>query len=281
MTDHQGDPVRSSIAEASSRAALDAAWGRSAFNSLVAVAVVLCLGSLRLRGQAPLGADAPQDAFAEARARSQLVALVPSDDPRPLGSAAHDRTRDTLVARFRALGCETAIERSWQVAPASGRAAWVENVIATVHGKGTERPVLVVAHYDSVGAGPGAADDGMSLAAMLETVRAIRAGPAPARSIVFLATDGEESGLLGAYAHMASRSADAYHCVLNFEARGNLGASLCFQTGRASAAFVDAWARHSSRPIGSSAFAAWLPPMSRSSVVSAGRNSRAPRRNRT
>ena len=34
--------------------------------------------------------------------------------------------------------------------------------------------VLLAAHYDSVGAGPGASDDGMGMATLLEIARAIR-----------------------------------------------------------------------------------------------------------
>ena len=60
------------------------------------------------------------------------------------------------------------------------------------------RAVLLVAHYDSVPTAAGAADDGSGVAALLEAARAQRAGPPPRNDVIFLFTDGEERGLLGA-----------------------------------------------------------------------------------
>jgi len=62
-------------------------------------------------------------------------------------------------------------------------------------------------HWDAYGIGPadargktirpGAADDGVGLAAMLENARLFAAGPRPQRTLVFAAWTGEERGLLG------------------------------------------------------------------------------------
>ncbi|MDB4951345.1 MAG: peptidase [Gemmatimonadetes bacterium] len=66
--------------------------------------------------------------------------------------------------------------------------------------------VLVDAHYDHLGVGTpvdgdsiynGADDDASGVTAVLEIARSIAAGPRPRRSILFLATTGEEAGLLG------------------------------------------------------------------------------------
>jgi Zn-dependent M28 family amino/carboxypeptidase len=59
---------------------------------------------------------------------------------------------------------------------------------------------LLAAHYDSVPTGLGASDDGAAVAAMLETLRALRAGSPPRNEVMVLLTDGEEAGLLGATA---------------------------------------------------------------------------------
>ena len=61
----------------------------------------------------------------------------------------------------------------------------------------SEEAVLFVAHTDSVKYGPGAFDDIVSVAAMLEGLRQLQ-GVIPLRDMVFLFTDGEEQGLLGA-----------------------------------------------------------------------------------
>ena len=63
------------------------------------------------------------------------------------------------------------------------------------------------AHWDAYGIGPadaqgrtmrpGASDDALGLAAMLEDARLFAAGPRPQRTVVFAAWTGEERGLLG------------------------------------------------------------------------------------
>jgi Zn-dependent M28 family amino/carboxypeptidase len=82
----------------------------------------------------------------------------------------------------------------------SGWVGTVENVIVRVPGTSPTREVLITAHYDSFPGAPGAADDGVSVAAMLETMRALKAGPPLKNDLVFLFTDGEEHGWLGAKA---------------------------------------------------------------------------------
>ena len=82
------------------------------------------------------------------------------------------------------------------------------NLLARI--PGSERPdetVMLGAHWDAYGIGPadetgdtirrGAADDGIGVAALIEIARAFKAGPPPARSIVFAAWTAEERGLLG------------------------------------------------------------------------------------
>ena len=59
-----------------------------------------------------------------------------------------------------------------------------------------------MAHYDSVPCSPGASDDGMGTATVIETARAIAAGAPLRRTVVIVLTDGEEAGLLGAEAFM-------------------------------------------------------------------------------
>ena len=51
-----------------------------------------------------------------------------------------------------------------------------------------------MAHYDSVPFGPGAADDGAGVVTLLETARALKAGPPLKNDVIFLFTDGEEAG---------------------------------------------------------------------------------------
>lgn len=75
---------------------------------------------------------------------------------------------------------------------------------------GAQRPdevVMLGAHWDAYGKGEpdaqgrvyraGANDDALGIAGILDIARALKAGPAPARSVVFAAWTAEERGLLG------------------------------------------------------------------------------------
>lgn len=83
------------------------------------------------------------------------------------------------------------------------------NVVGMIRGSDArlrDEAVIVAAHYDHLGIGAtvdgdsvfnGADDDASGVAAMLEIARALAEGPAPRRSVIFLATTGEEMGMLG------------------------------------------------------------------------------------
>lgn len=90
--------------------------------------------------------------------------------------------------------------------------------------------VLGVAHYDSVPAGPGASDDGVGVATMLECASKL-AGVKFPNPIGFLITDGEEKGLLGAEAFAADPVLmKNVRAVVNVEDRGTTGPSYLFET---------------------------------------------------
>jgi hypothetical protein len=83
------------------------------------------------------------------------------------------------------------------------------NVVGVIRGSDPvlrDSAVLVDAHYDHLGVGApvngdsiynGADDDASGTVAVLAIARTIAAGPRPKRTIVFAATTGEETGLLG------------------------------------------------------------------------------------
>ncbi len=87
-----------------------------------------------------------------------------------------------------------------------------QNVLARL--PGTSRPdetIMVSAHWDAYGLGepdtegrrvrPGANDDALGTAGVLELARVLKAGPALQRSVVFAVWTAEESGLLGSEAY--------------------------------------------------------------------------------
>jgi peptidase M28-like protein len=201
---------------------------------------------------AALPASSPQDVFSADRALLYLQAFATA--PHPTGSPEHDRVRDYLVSQLTALGVAPEIQRATGVTPRYEVAGTVENIVARLKGTGGARDaVALVAHYDSVAAGPGAGDDGAGVAALLETLRALRAGPPLPNDILFVITDGEEDGLLGASAFVAENpAAQDVRVVVNFEARGNAGESQMFETSRGNGRLVEIFAEAAPDPSGSS-----------------------------
>lgn len=200
----------------------------------------------------PLPATAPPDVFSAERALVQLNSFAVA--PHPAGSAEHDRVRDYLAGQFTAQGLTPQIQRTTGVTPRYQVAGTVQNIVARLKGNsGGPDAVALVAHYDSVPAGPGAGDDGAGVATLLETLRALRAGPSLKNDIVFLMTDGEEDGLLGASAFAAEHPwAKDVRVVVNFEARGNAGASQLFETSVGNGRLVQIFAQAAPHPEGSS-----------------------------
>jgi len=178
-----------------------------------------------------LPANAPQNAFSAQRAMKHVLAIA--QRPHPIGSAEHDRVRDYLLAQLSNLGLEPQVQNATGVGTRSADAGRVQNILARMPGRQSGGPaVILVAHYDSVEAGPGAADDCAAIAAILETVRALRGGAPLVHDVIVLFTDGEEPGLLGAAAFVREHPwAKDVAMALNFEARGTTGRSLMFETG--------------------------------------------------
>lgn len=126
------------------------------------------------------------------------------------------------------------------------------NIVGVLLGTDPSLPAVgLMAHYDSYPGSPGAADDGAGVAAILETVRAIRARGQPERDIVVIFTDAEELGLNGSHlfwdAHAQARRIGT---VINLEARGGGGRALMFETGPGNGQMVPAFARAAGRAPG-------------------------------
>lgn len=133
--------------------------------------------------------------------------------------------------------------------------ALARSVMARLPGAASSGAVLLVSHYDAAVLSPGAGDDGIGVATVLETARALTSGPAPRNDVIFLVTDAEEWGMLGARAFAARHPwMDDVAVVLNFEARGTTGPALMFETGPASGWAIEAYAREALRPVSSSLF---------------------------
>lgn len=221
------------------------------------------LGALLLawtgtRTPAPAGPEASASAFSTARAVVDIAEI--SRAPHPVGSADHARVRDYVLGRMTALGLSPSIQASAALETRrSGGDTFVfggqvENLVGVLPGRNRTLPALaLMAHYDSVPGSPGAADDATGVAAILETIRAIKAEGVTERDIIVLITDSEEAGLLGARAFFAEHPLRTrIGLMINLEARGNGGRANMFQTGPANGAIIAGFARAASAPISNS-----------------------------
>lgn len=173
--------------------------------------------------------------------------------PHPIGSAAHERVREFIFNELTVLGVEPQVQTATGAYSQQGNfihAARVQNVVARLKGSDNSKAVLLVAHYDSVPNSPGASDDGAAVAALLETLRALKSGPPFKNDVIFLFTDGEELGLLGARGFMNEHPwARDVGLALNFDARGSSGPAMMFETSMGNNWLIREFARSAPRPV--------------------------------
>lgn len=174
----------------------------------------------------PAPANAPVQEFSAERAMVYISEIARR--PHPVGSADHERVRAYLSSQFQQLGSPAGMHSAiTQFRHFRGR---VENLVARIPGTANTRPVMLAAHYDSTPGGPGAGDDAHGVAVLLETLRALHAGMPLRNDVIFLVTDGEEEGLLGAALFVKDHPwRKEPGVVLNFEARGTSGQVTMFE----------------------------------------------------
>jgi hypothetical protein len=215
------------------------------------VAGIWLLSAANLWRPQALSADAPASQFSAARAQAVLGRVLADQRPHPAGSAEAESVRGRILQELARMGiyARTQIgmscrsEPRWRNIPC----ATVTNIIAAVSpgaGKAADKDVVLMAHADSVAAGPGAGDDGSGVAILLETIRALKArGSAGRHGIVAVFTDGEENGLLGANLFLKDPLRRARTgAMINVEARGNQGPSYLFQTSKGNGKLIDLYA---------------------------------------
>jgi Zn-dependent M28 family amino/carboxypeptidase len=181
---------------------------RFALVSMTALALAACMSTAPV--ETPSAPAAPAvDRYAQLM---DDLRVLSADDMagRGVGTPGGEMARNYLVGRMEALGI---------AAPAMGRLQPFEstmtrrdgtsvtyngvNVLGLIPGtRVTDRYIVITAHYDHVGIKNGeiynGADDNASgVATMLEIAARLKAAP-PEHSVLIVALDGEERGLLGA-----------------------------------------------------------------------------------
>jgi hypothetical protein len=169
---------------------------------------------------------------------------------------------DYIASRFAAMGLKPAGARGtyFQEFPLASAvnphapSGTGRNVIAVLEGGDPllkAEFIIVGAHYDHLGMGAfgststnqqpaihnGADDNASGVAAMLDIAARLARGPRPARSVLFMAFSGEESGLLGS-AYFAANPTIALsqtRAMLNLDMVGRLGAGPLIVNGTGTA----------------------------------------------
>ena len=110
--------------------------------------------------------------------------------------------------------------------PVTATLAESRNFLAKIPGsKRPDETIMFAAHWDAYGIGPpdaqgrrirpGANDDALGVAGVLELARVFKAGPQPERTLVFAAWTAEERGLLGSQTYAAKPLYPAEKTVAN------------------------------------------------------------------
>lgn len=149
--------------------------------------------------------------------------------PHYTGSDKQTKVRNYIVNEFQNLGLEVHTQNGYVINDYNILTN-PENIITVLEGTNPKpkSDLLVMAHYDSdPHASLGAADDASAVATILESLRVfLDKGEKPENNIIFLITDAEEIGLLGAKLFVDQHPLiENVGLVLNFEARGTSGPS--------------------------------------------------------
>ena len=228
----------------------------------------------------PVPTTADPTTFSAERAMASINRLA--DEPHSvLRREAHDRARNDVIGMFTDLGytptvhsdpmfdlSDPADKETFDMLSTEQQAAVkdapAETIVVDVPGK-SERTMALMAHYDSStveededgvvrkipGNSYGASDDGYGVAAIVETLRALKAeGRQPENSLKIVITDAEEIGLVGARNEMQHHRADYENVdlVLNLEARGTSGPALMFETSSNNSAVAGYFLSHVKQP---------------------------------
>lgn len=202
----------------------------------------------------PLRASSAAGEFDAIRAKARLAFILGNQEPHPADTKADDAVRARLVATLHQLGLRTIVRDQLtcnELYKQRGvSCARVRNVIATL-GPPTGKAVLLNAHYDSTPVGPGAADDGIGVATLLEVASILKDRPLK-RPVILLFNEGEELGLIGARAFLSDPLSRSVDSLINLEARGVRGPANMFETSRPNSEPIAIYAAGVKRPVANS-----------------------------
>ncbi|XP_078532047.1 endoplasmic reticulum metallopeptidase 1 isoform X2 [Lissotriton helveticus] len=206
--------------------------------------------------------------FSAARARDYLEQIT-GFGPRPVGSPANEiLTVNYLLGQIKLIerDCSDAhkitvdVQRptgSFSLDFLGGFTSYYDNItniaVKLEPRLGAEHAVLANCHFDSVANTPGASDDAVSCAVMLEVLHVLSRSSEPLQhAIIFLFNGAEENILQGSHGFITQHPwAKMIRAFINLEAAGVGGKELVFQTGPENPWLVRAYASSAVHPFAS------------------------------
>ncbi len=204
-----------------------------------------------------------ENEFLAENAHRLLEQFFLESKPHPVDSEALGILRNQLINQLNDWGYDVEIQETealtrMYLPPGEEKRVSLSNIIFRLNGTAPDaaaNTILLLSHYDSTPLGPGVSDDAVGFAVWLQIARQLKQGPPPRNNIVFLITDGEEAGLLGAKKFVEEHPlANEVALVVNLEARGTSGRSLMFQTSPQNRWLISLMGKALSRPATSSLF---------------------------
>jgi hypothetical protein len=192
--------------------------------------------------------------FDAVRAKARLAMVLGNQQPHPADSFGDDAVRARLIGQITAMGLHPIVRDQFacnEIYKQRGvSCARVRNIVVAL-GPASGKALLLNAHYDSTPVGPGAGDDGVGVATLLE-VAAILKNERLKRPLILLFNEGEELGLIGARAFMADPLSGRVDSLVNLEARGTTGPVTMFETSLPNGPPARAFASAVDRPFANS-----------------------------
>src|SRR5215210_3697167 len=180
--------------------------GRTYRGTALLVAIPLLIAAFTVGRPDPLPPPSLPPSFDQVTAVETARELALQFPDRLPGSETADQAADWVSERLRSYGFRVERDRFEASIPGMGSRP-LQNVYAVSPGR-SDAAIVVIAHRDNLGTGPGASDNASGTAALLELARGygLRTAAAsgrtiapigPTHTIVFLSTDGGAFGGLG------------------------------------------------------------------------------------
>ncbi|CAH1774986.1 unnamed protein product, partial [Owenia fusiformis] len=213
-------------------------------------------------------ANANPEDFVEERARQYLLSLTDLG-PRPVGSHANEVLAPKILLEHlhqikSRLSPASELEIDVQNVTGSFTLKFlgefssyyenVNNVLAKLGPKGgSQHSLLVNCHYDSVIDSPGASDDAISCALMMEALNVLATRPyALPHNVIFIFNGAEENILQASHGFITQHPwAKSVRAFYNLEAAGAGGRELVFQTGPEHPWLIQTYAQSAKYPFAS------------------------------